>query len=231
MSELKHLIYYRVSTKRQRTSGLGILAQQTIAHHFSSLEGATIVKEVTEIESGKNIDNRPLLNEAIRECNQNGYYLCVAKLDRLSRNVEQTFKILNDLDGRLKAFDLPGKIDIVLLALFSALSQREVEILRLRVKAALSEKKKQGHTLGKPENLLNSHRTKGNEVTTQRSKEFREDRKLVAVVESCVREGMNNHQIAEELNRLGFTTARKKQWNHLSVCRLHLYIKKTNDKS
>jgi DNA invertase Pin-like site-specific DNA recombinase len=93
----KYVSYLRVSTKEQQRSGLGIEAQRAIIKHYIDMEQAEIVQEYIEPESGKSIENRPLLQQAIAQCKQHKYILVVAKLDRLSRDVEHIFRLLTYL--------------------------------------------------------------------------------------------------------------------------------------
>jgi DNA invertase Pin-like site-specific DNA recombinase len=48
--------YYRVSTERQRRSGLGIDAQKLAVARFAEAEGFTLTAEFVEAESGKGAD-------------------------------------------------------------------------------------------------------------------------------------------------------------------------------
>jgi len=48
--------YYRVSTDRQRRSGLGIDAQRAAVRSFSAAEGLAILGEYVETETGKGSD-------------------------------------------------------------------------------------------------------------------------------------------------------------------------------
>lgn len=57
----KYVPYYRVSTKKQKRSGLGLESQKAIVEHFAKKDKAVIVKENIETESGKEIINRPKL--------------------------------------------------------------------------------------------------------------------------------------------------------------------------
>ncbi len=62
--------YYRVSTREQGRSGLGIDAQRAAVARFAEAEGFEIVAEFTEIETGKGSDaleRRPNLAEALAE--------------------------------------------------------------------------------------------------------------------------------------------------------------------
>ena len=60
--------YYRVSTKQQHRSGLGIEAQRTTVTRFAEAEELTIIAEYVEAESGKGadaIERRPQLAAAL----------------------------------------------------------------------------------------------------------------------------------------------------------------------
>ena len=49
----KYVAYYRVSTKKQGRSGLGLEAQQTAVRAMAERNGATIIAEYIEVETGK----------------------------------------------------------------------------------------------------------------------------------------------------------------------------------
>ncbi len=48
--------YYRVSTKRQGRSGLGLEAQREAVERFAKDQGYTLISEFTEVETGKGSD-------------------------------------------------------------------------------------------------------------------------------------------------------------------------------
>ena len=77
---LKYVAYYRVSTKRQGESGLGLEAQQKAVHALAEKYGATIIAEYIEVETGKSV-KRPKLLEAIQHAGLTNATLVVAKLD------------------------------------------------------------------------------------------------------------------------------------------------------
>jgi DNA invertase Pin-like site-specific DNA recombinase len=82
--QAKYIAYFRVSTARQGKSGLGLDAQrQAVLTH---LNGAKLISEFTEVESGRRSD-RPKLTEALAACRVHKATLVIAKLDRLARNV------------------------------------------------------------------------------------------------------------------------------------------------
>jgi hypothetical protein len=56
--------YYRVSTQKQGSSGLGLEAQRAAVAAFAQAEGFTVAAEFTEVETGKGadaLDRRPQL--------------------------------------------------------------------------------------------------------------------------------------------------------------------------
>ena len=59
----KIVAYYRVSTKRQGESGLGLEGQQAAVAAFAKQHNATIIASYVEVESGKRSD-RPVLAQA-----------------------------------------------------------------------------------------------------------------------------------------------------------------------
>ena len=63
------IAYYRVSTKKQGQSGLGLEAQRRAVGAFCKAEGFEITAEFIEIETGKGSDaleRRPQLRAALR---------------------------------------------------------------------------------------------------------------------------------------------------------------------
>lgn len=62
----KYVAYYRVSTKKQGDSGLGIEAQHVYIEHF--YQGKNVIAAFTDIQSGKDLANRPELQKAIALC-------------------------------------------------------------------------------------------------------------------------------------------------------------------
>src|SRR6202790_589374 len=82
--------YYRVSTKQQQRSGLGIEAHRATVTRFAEAERMTIVAEFVEIETGKGadaLDRRAQLAAALAAARSAKCSVLVSKLDRLSRDV------------------------------------------------------------------------------------------------------------------------------------------------
>lgn len=211
----QYIAYLRVSTKGQEKSGLGLDAQKAIIKHYTSLEESILVREVIEAESGKDISNRPGLTNAIKECEAMGYTLIVAKLDRLSRNVEHIFRIHNRLGDQFRSCDLPTT-DSLTLSIFAGLAQREREIISIRTKQALAAKKAKGDQLGTLKNLNREGRKAGNMV--MKEKTVFKNQMAKSFISKC--EGMTLDAIAIELNNNGFRTSQGKLFHKTTVLRL-----------
>jgi len=82
----RYIVYYRVSTKAQGHSGLGLEAQKATVEQFLSSSGGALLREFVEVESGNRAD-RQELRSAIAFARRCQATLLVAKLDRLARNV------------------------------------------------------------------------------------------------------------------------------------------------
>jgi DNA invertase Pin-like site-specific DNA recombinase len=137
--------YYRVSTKRQGESGLGLEAQQSAVLSLVQQQGASLIAEFTEVESAGNAQ-RPQLEAAISRARRHKAVLVVAKADRLSRNVLFTAKLLES-GVDFVACDNPyaNRLTIHIL---SAIAEHERGMISDRTKVALAAAKARGVKLG-----------------------------------------------------------------------------------
>lgn len=110
--------YYRVSTKKQGQSGLGLDAQRSSVLSFVK-DHTQLIGEFCDIESGKN-DQRPELLKAVQFAKQHNARLVIAKLDRLSRNL--TF-VSSLIDSRVSfvCADMPDANEFT-IHIFAALA-------------------------------------------------------------------------------------------------------------
>lgn len=143
----KYVMYIRVSTKKQGASGLGLDAQRDICKAYIESMSGELIEEFQDIESGTHRD-RPGLWKAIECCKKNNYTLVIAKLDRLARDVEFIFKVVNS-NIRIHFCDMPV-VNTMILGVFASVAQYERELISQRTKAALAQKKKQGVKIGRP---------------------------------------------------------------------------------
>lgn len=208
-----YVAYYRVSTKQQGASGLGLQAQQHSVAQFIGKD--TLLAEFTEVESGKN-NKRLQLLAALDAAKRYNATLVIAKLDRLSRNAGFIFA-LRDARVNFVCADMP-EANTLTIGIFAVLAQYERELISQRIVAALAAKKAQGDTLGSPQNLTYQDRLKGVRVRKEQAKE---GSLQAAQVAKLLREkGLTLRAIADELHRTGFRTPKGKEFRATSVLRL-----------
>lgn len=145
MGTKKYCIYLRVSTTKQGASGLGLEAQRKMCLDFIKRNNGTNAAEFTDVESGTH-RNRKGLWQAIDFAKRNGCALVIAKLDRLARDVEFTFRVINS-GIEIHFCDMPV-VNTMILGVFAAVAQYERELCSSRTKAALAQKKASGAKLG-----------------------------------------------------------------------------------
>jgi DNA invertase Pin-like site-specific DNA recombinase len=147
--------YYRVSTKQQQRSGLGIEAQRATVTRFAEAERLTIVAEFVEIETGKGadaLDRRPQLAAALAAARTAKCSVLVSKLDRLSRDVAFVSGLMAQRVPFIVA-ELGRDADPFTLHLYAALAEKERSLIAERTTAALASKRANGAKLGNPTNL------------------------------------------------------------------------------
>jgi len=143
-----YVAYYRVSTKMQGRSGLGLEAQMATVKLFAG--GQSLLGEFQEVESGRR-KTRPELANALELANSRNATLIVAKLDRLSRNAKFLLEIVES--GVSIIFcDFPqmpqGPMQKFFLTMMAAVAELESGMISDRTKAALAAAKRRGVRLG-----------------------------------------------------------------------------------
>src|ERR1051325_6043243 len=153
--------YYRVSTRQQQRSGLGIEAQRAAVQRFAEAENLTIIAEFVEAETGKGadaLDRRPQLAAALAAARQAKCSILVSKLDRLSRDVAFVAGLMAQRVPFIVA-ELGRDADPFMLHLYAALAEKERRLISERTKAALAAKKAAGAKLGNPRNIATAGAT------------------------------------------------------------------------
>jgi DNA invertase Pin-like site-specific DNA recombinase len=147
--------YYRVSTKQQHRSGLGIEAQRATVTRFAQAEKLTVIAEYVEAESGKGadaLDRRPQLAAALAAARKARCCVLVSKLDRLSRDVAFVSGLMAQRVPFIVA-ELGRDAEPFMLHLYAALAEKERRLISERTKAALAVRKAAGGRLGNPINI------------------------------------------------------------------------------
>jgi DNA invertase Pin-like site-specific DNA recombinase len=212
--------YYRVSTRQQHRSGLGIDAQRAAVTRFAEQEGVSIIAEYVEAESGKGadaLDRRPQFAAALAAARNAKCPVIVSKLDRLSRDVAFISGLMAQRIPFIVA-ELGADADPFMLHLYAALAEKERRLISERTRVALAVKKEQGATLGNPTNIDQAGRV-GRCV--QQAEADRFARNVIPVIRNIQSAGpVGMVSIARQLNDRGIRTQRGGSWHVSSVANL-----------
>lgn len=208
-SDIKYVVYYRVSTNKQERSGLGLDAQRAAIHQYC---GNAIIGEFIEVESGSKT-SRTELNKAIELCKKQNAQLIAHRLDRILRNLE----ILVALRVNKVSFTALDCLNdtAMIINIKASLAEEELRKVSERTKAALAQKKARGFSLGKPENLTDEAMAKGRRVQQENARLDENNRRAATLARSLRLAGMKWTKIVHELNANGFRTRRGKPF-HIS---------------
>lgn len=222
--------YIRVSTKGQGESGLGLEAQRSYIETAAKQNGWTVVAEFSETISGTTPPlERPECSKAIAQ----GLPLVVAKLDRLSRDVEHIASLMKRVDFKVATMPQADKFQ---LHLFAALAEQERAFISQRTKdalKALQERADSGceESLAKVERrsqALSKGRAKGNTSNMNAIKAVKIDAHREGIaphVMACLYQGCNTLQsLADCLNSKSKQTSRGGLWTPTTVRRLMLAL-------
>lgn len=210
----KVVAYYRVSTKRQGDSGLGLDAQRQAVSDY--LNGGTwkLVAEYTDVESGSD-DGRPELAKAIDHAKRAKATLVIAKLDRLSRKVSFVSRLM-DSGVRFVAADNPTANELT-INILAAVAQEERRLIAQRTKAALAAAKKRGVRLGNPR--LAEARDAARDALQARADQFAGN--VLPVIRQVQAAGCTSlREIATALDARGLRTRRGSRWTAAAVARV-----------
>jgi len=217
MSE-KLVPYYRVSTKKQGESGLGLEAQRQAFETYAREHNGTAVGEYIEVETGKRAD-RPELAKAIEHAKAVKGRLVVAKLDRLARNVLFTATLMESKVDFV-CCDMPSA-NKTIIQIMAAIAEDEARRISERTTAALAAAKARGVKMGSAcpghwdsrEDRRQAGQVKGLPLArAARSQDARDYyRSIVAEIKEQREAGKTLKQIAEVLNAKGYVTRKKNQ--------------------
>lgn len=225
----KVVAYYRVSTKEQGKSGLGLAAQEAAVAALCETQGWHILKAYEETESGKRND-RPELARALHHAKVAGATLVIAKLDRLSRNAAFLLQ-LRDSGVRFVAADMPEACELT-VGILALVAEQERKAISQRTKDALAIAKARGtrkadgkpfkaSRLGNPMGAAAFKGTNADPVAAREAAKANADNRArdYTPIIADIREGgaTTLRQIAAELNSRGIVTPRGGPWHASSV--------------
>ena len=218
MAEGKWISYLRVSTDRQSKSGLGLEAQRSAVADYLNGGKWSLVKEFTEIESGKRAD-RPMLAEAIKACRVYGAKLVIAKLDRLSRDAHFLLG-LEKAGVDFVAADMPNANRLT-VGIMAMVAEEERRMISKRTKDALAAAKRRGTKLGGDRGVVPSKKTRAMAVEALQTRADAKAADLAPIIAELQAAGKTSlRAIAAGLNEAGIPTARGGEWSSPQVMRI-----------
>lgn len=223
----KFVVYCRVSTQRQGSSGLGLEAQrQMVQGHVASV-GGQVVGEFVEIESGTD-DDRPELAKALAVAGRARASILVAKCDRLARSVALVSRVMASSLG-LVAADSPHASTLE-LHMRAVLAEEEARLIADRTRAALQVAKARGAKLGsaRPGHWKGREHLRIAGLVKARAKLAESHSKakkaqaaeVLPVINELVLQGWSFRAVAETLNARGILSTRGCAWSASTVIRM-----------
>ena len=225
MNTNRYIAYYRVSTRKQGESGLGLEAQQADVLAFAARQGGEVLASYVEIDTGKNSE-RPELAKAIAHAALANATLVVAKLDRLSRSVALISRVMANKTPFV-CTDRPDA-DTFRLHIEAAIAEEEARKISERTTKALAALKARGVKLGsareahgRERNIFAASRKAAEQSAAVRRR--RTDAKYVhvtALVRELRRQGLTLEEVAQRLNAESHCTGAGQAFTAVAVWRL-----------
>ncbi len=225
----KYVIYLRVSTKQQGDSGLGLEAQERDIDIFlnSYNKGQfEILGKFKDVMSGKgSVEERPTFKKAVELAKQHNATLLVAKLDRLSRDVETVARLIKAVDIKVACMPYADKFQ---LHLYAALAEQERDFISARTKAALQAAKARGVKLGGAANIGKTHNVSSKTKLDNQKKYVTQTQPKYEYLRPALTNMRDNHytyqQCADNLNLMGTLTPNNSKWCPVKVSRALTYL-------
>src|ERR1700722_18923031 len=141
----RYVGYYRVSTVQQGRFGFSIEAQRAAVEDYVAANPGVIVAELSGVMSGRK-DSRPELAKALSLSRIARATLVIARLDRLSRNVEMIARLMESgLEFVAADFPHANRFTIHILA---AVAEYESRLISERMKQVIAARRERGVKVG-----------------------------------------------------------------------------------
>jgi DNA invertase Pin-like site-specific DNA recombinase len=215
------IAYIRVSTVGQEEKGAGLELQLSRIEAFAREAGFEIVRCFQDVHTGvgeDSIHDRPGIKAALRLSLEKRCPILVASLDRFSRETAKLEELV--IKGKIRVVSVSsgeGAQRAVLMA-EAVGAQQEVERISRTTKAGLARARQAGVILGNRRNLPEAQ--KKGAAGTKKKAEL-QAAELAPVVSQIRGSGKETkHEIADEMNRLGYRTSQGQRWTQENVRRL-----------
>jgi DNA invertase Pin-like site-specific DNA recombinase len=216
----RYVAYYRVSTVQQGQFGFSIEAQQEAVQDYVATNPGFVVAEFSEVMSGRK-DRRPELAKALSMCRITRAVLVIARLDRLSRNVEMIARLM---ESKLEfvAVDFPhaNRFTIHILA---AVAEYESRLISERMKQIIAVRRergaKVGNFVGGPLRRFPLGCQEASALVRQARSEARAQ-DLAPLVWNAIAEGKSLSVVADEFDETGVAPPQHAPWTKNSIWRI-----------
>lgn len=224
---------YRVSTKVQADSDLGLKAQKSAVQNYIKSVGGVLLNEYKEVESagnkekisyGQSIDLDTLLNKrqvflkALEEAHNACSVLIVKEVTRLTRS-SLVFEYMKATGVKFLCTDYPND-NTMMLGLRVQFGEEELLQISKRTIAGLSKSTKAKGTKALV-NLAKVNHKKRIDVLRSNARNNRNNIKASGYICQLIKSGSTLQQVADVLNKEGFKTARSKAFKPTTVQRLY----------
>jgi len=217
---MRVVLYARVSTQEQSSSGHSLDAQMEKLRAYAALYDHQIVEEIRDAESAKSL-RREGLQAALRMLKANqADGIVVAKLDRLTRSVRDWGILIDDYFGERAGkslFAVHDSIDTssasgrLVLNVLLSVNQWEREAIAERTSAALQHKISKGERCGR----VRYGYSVGPDGKTLVPNET--EQRAIALMIDAHASGLGLRETARDLTSRGYPTRDGKPWDHSQI--------------
>jgi site-specific DNA recombinase len=195
----KTLGYIRVSGKKQRDDGLSLGVQENMIRDYCKMFDLDLIAVKCDTVSGKNIKKRPALKEILEMVSKGKVAdLVIVKLDRLARNVRQTYEIaellktnncnLHAVTDKIDTSTAMGKAFFGITAVFA---EMERELIAERTKIVLDGKRANGEVIG---TIPYGYKREGEKLAVNN-----DEQQVIARIEDLRSQGLSFAKISKQL--------------------------------
>lgn len=218
---MKEFIAYRRITRAERgRPGLGLQEQAAAILRFVQSRGGVLVQDFVEAQPGKGSDTlerRPRLREAMDAAVRRRAVLVVARLDRLSRDVD-LLSMLVVAGVEFAAADTPHA-DTATLHAHAAIASAQRDLSAQRISAALQAKKHAALAHGLPNPVGHAASLRPHNASRQQAAQAFAQ-KIAPAIAELRRAGLTQRQMVDALNAQGIPTAAGGTWSLVQLQRV-----------
>jgi DNA invertase Pin-like site-specific DNA recombinase len=205
--------YIRVSTEKQADRGVSLEAQSEKVRAMAVVQGAELADVIVDAgESAKSLD-RPGMKRLLALVDSKAVdVVIIAKLDRLTRSVADLAELLKRFERRgvslvsvADSLDTRSAAGRLVLNIMVSVSQWEREAIGERTRDAMRHKRAKGERVG---TIPFGFRMGGDGLLAEDAAE----QGVLSRIRELKAAGRTVREIADELNRQGYTTRRGTAW-------------------